>query len=185
MSPAQLRDPDPRQDRPACPAQRPRLTAVGRHHRRAAATMASPAPSISHARERRCWCSRRGSGSAAPAPSRRPGPVTGSLPAPTWWACCTRWSSKNWSWPGAATAGLRRAAATSCPFDDGSSIQLWDDEAKAEAELQRFSPRDVEGRHEMHRLMHRVCDAIRPLGERDTWLGRAPDPGATRGAAGP
>jgi phytoene dehydrogenase-like protein len=60
------------------------------------------------------------------------------------------------------------------PFDDGSSIQLWDDEAKADEELRRFSPRDVKGRHDMHALMHRVCDAIRPLGENDVWIGRAP-----------
>jgi phytoene dehydrogenase-like protein len=31
------------------------------------------------------------------------------------------------------------------PFEDGSSIQLWDDEARAEAELKAFSPRDVRG----------------------------------------
>ena len=30
------------------------------------------------------------------------------------------------------------------------------------------------GVHAMHRLMHRVCDAIRPLGDRDVWIGRAP-----------
>lgn len=60
------------------------------------------------------------------------------------------------------------------PFEDGSSIQLWDDEAKAEAELRQFSPQDVAGRHEMHALMKRICDALRPLGDRDTWLHRAP-----------
>jgi phytoene dehydrogenase-like protein len=60
------------------------------------------------------------------------------------------------------------------PFEDGSSIQLWDDEAKADAELRQFSPRDVKGRHEMHRLMRTVCDALRPLDDRDTWLHRGP-----------
>ncbi len=60
------------------------------------------------------------------------------------------------------------------PFDDGSSIQLWDDEAKADEELRRFSPRDVQGRHDMHRLMHGVCDLLRPMDERDVWIGRAP-----------
>ncbi|MFN8652115.1 MAG: NAD(P)/FAD-dependent oxidoreductase [Gemmatimonadales bacterium] len=60
------------------------------------------------------------------------------------------------------------------PFEDGSSIQLWDDEAKADEELRRFSPRDVRGRHDMHGLMRKVCDALRPLDERDIWLGRGP-----------
>ena len=60
------------------------------------------------------------------------------------------------------------------PFEDGSSIQLWDDEAKAEAELRAFSPKDVKGRHDMHGLMKRVCDALRPLDDRDVWLHRAP-----------
>jgi phytoene dehydrogenase-like protein len=63
------------------------------------------------------------------------------------------------------------------PFDDGSSIQLWDDEEKAEAELRQFSPRDIEGRHEMHGLMKKICDALRPLDDRDTWLHRAPSRG--------
>ena len=60
------------------------------------------------------------------------------------------------------------------PFEDGSSIQLWDDEELAEAELRQFSPRDVKGRHDMHGLMRRICDALRPLDERDVWLHRAP-----------
>jgi phytoene dehydrogenase-like protein len=60
------------------------------------------------------------------------------------------------------------------PFDDGSSIQLWDDEAKAEAELRAFSPKDVKGRHDMHDLMKKVCYALRPLDDGDTWLHRAP-----------
>jgi phytoene dehydrogenase-like protein len=60
------------------------------------------------------------------------------------------------------------------PFEDGSSIQLWDDEARADAELRKFSPRDVAGRKAMHELMRRVCDALRPPDERDVWIGRAP-----------
>ncbi len=60
------------------------------------------------------------------------------------------------------------------PFEDGSSIQLWDDEARAEEELRKFSPQDVGGRKAMHHLMHGICDALRPLGERDVWIGRAP-----------
>lgn len=60
------------------------------------------------------------------------------------------------------------------PFEDGSSIQLWDDEAKADEELKRFAPKEVHGRHAMHALMRRVADAIRPPDERDMWIGRAP-----------
>jgi phytoene dehydrogenase-like protein len=60
------------------------------------------------------------------------------------------------------------------PFEDGSSIQLWDDEEKAEAELRRFSPKDIAGRKAMHDLMRGVADAIRPPDERDVWIGPAP-----------
>ncbi|MBP9198627.1 MAG: NAD(P)/FAD-dependent oxidoreductase [Gemmatimonadales bacterium] len=60
------------------------------------------------------------------------------------------------------------------PFEDGSSIQLWDDEAKAEAELRAFSPRDVRGRHAMHGLMKKIVYALRPMDDGDTWLHRAP-----------
>jgi phytoene dehydrogenase-like protein len=60
------------------------------------------------------------------------------------------------------------------PFDDGTSLQLWDDESLADAELARFSPADVKGRHEMHGLMSRIVYALRPLDEGDLWLHRAP-----------
>ena len=60
------------------------------------------------------------------------------------------------------------------PFEDGSSLQLWDDEAKAEMELRRFAPRDVKGRQEMHGLMKKIVYALRPLDDSDTWLHRAP-----------
>lgn len=60
------------------------------------------------------------------------------------------------------------------PFDDGSSIQLWDDEARCEAEIERFAPGNVAGWHAMHGLMERVADAIRPPDERDVWIGPAP-----------
>lgn len=60
------------------------------------------------------------------------------------------------------------------PFEDGSSLQLWDDEARAEAELRQFSPRDVQGRHDMHALMKKIVYALRPLDDTDTWLHRPP-----------
>lgn len=60
------------------------------------------------------------------------------------------------------------------PFEDGSSVQLWDDEARCEAEIRRLSPPDVSGWHELHAVMERTADAIRPPDERDMWIGPAP-----------
>jgi phytoene dehydrogenase-like protein len=60
------------------------------------------------------------------------------------------------------------------PFDDGTSLQLWDDEAKADEELKRFSPKDVEGRHAMHRLMHRCVGRDSSAGRSGRGIGRAP-----------
>ncbi|MDB5349703.1 MAG: phytoene dehydrogenase-like oxidoreductase [Planctomycetota bacterium] len=60
------------------------------------------------------------------------------------------------------------------PFDDGSSIQLWDDEAKCESEIRRFSPRDLRGFRAMNDVKHRLRDALRPDSEHDVWIGRAP-----------
>ncbi|MFI5250135.1 MAG: phytoene desaturase family protein, partial [Gemmatimonadales bacterium] len=60
------------------------------------------------------------------------------------------------------------------PFDDGTSVQLWNDDAKCEAEIRRFSPRDVAGWRAMADVKRRLRDALRPAGERDLWIGRAP-----------
>ena len=67
-----------------------------------------------------------------------------------------------------ATAGLF------VPFEDGSSIQLWEDDARCEAEIQRFAPRDVAGWKAMQRVMSGLRDAVRPAGERDLWIGGPP-----------
>ncbi|MFO0951759.1 MAG: NAD(P)/FAD-dependent oxidoreductase [Isosphaeraceae bacterium] len=67
-----------------------------------------------------------------------------------------------------ATAGLF------VPFEDGSSIQLWDDDERCEAEVKRLSPVDLEGFRAFSDVKRRLRDAIRPAGERDVWLGRAP-----------
>lgn len=61
------------------------------------------------------------------------------------------------------------------PFPDGSSVQLYDDDERCEAELRRFAPRDVTGWREMSALIARVRNAIRPPDENDTWLSEAPD----------
>ncbi|MGH9582865.1 MAG: phytoene desaturase family protein, partial [Bryobacteraceae bacterium] len=60
------------------------------------------------------------------------------------------------------------------PFEDGSSIQLYDDEERCEAELRRFSPADIEGWRAMSDVIRRTRDALRPPGERDLWIGEPP-----------
>src|SRR5277367_3425975 len=65
------------------------------------------------------------------------------------------------------------------PFLDGSSIQLWDDDAQCENEIRRFSSGDVEGWRAMSDVIRRLRDALRPAGEgdawvNDTWIGDAP-----------
>jgi phytoene dehydrogenase-like protein len=60
------------------------------------------------------------------------------------------------------------------PFEDGSSIQLWNDDAKCEAEVRAFAPKDLQGWRAMGALKARVRDALRPEGEGDLWVGDAP-----------
>lgn len=60
------------------------------------------------------------------------------------------------------------------PFEDGSSIQLWDDDARCLAEIGRLSPKDVAGWKAMQQLKARVRDALRPAGDGDLWIGEPP-----------
>ncbi|HEV3163365.1 MAG TPA: NAD(P)/FAD-dependent oxidoreductase [Isosphaeraceae bacterium] len=60
------------------------------------------------------------------------------------------------------------------PFDDGSSIQLWDDDHQCEAEIRAFSARDLEGWRAFSDVKRRLRDALRPEGTGDIWVGRAP-----------
>ena len=68
------------------------------------------------------------------------------------------------------------------PFLDGSSIQLWDDDARCEEEVRRFSPGDVEGWRAMNDVIRRLRDTIRPTdgsnsshnGPQDLWIGEPP-----------
>ena len=60
------------------------------------------------------------------------------------------------------------------PFDDGSSIHLWDDEERCEAEIKKLAPGDLAGWRAMHEVLLRASDALRPPDERDMWIGRAP-----------
>ncbi|HEY7304938.1 MAG TPA: NAD(P)/FAD-dependent oxidoreductase [Bryobacteraceae bacterium] len=60
------------------------------------------------------------------------------------------------------------------PFEDGSSVQLYDDDAQCEAEIARLSPRDVSGWRAMNDVIRRTRDAIRPSDGRDMWIGEPP-----------
>jgi phytoene dehydrogenase-like protein len=60
------------------------------------------------------------------------------------------------------------------PFEDGSSVQLWSDDERAEAEISRFAPGDLSGWRAMLTLKKRVRDALRPAGPADVWIGPAP-----------
>lgn len=60
------------------------------------------------------------------------------------------------------------------PFPDGSSIQLYDDDQRCEAEILRFAPRDLGGFRAMSDVIRRLRDAIRPAGPNDLWIGEAP-----------
>jgi len=76
-----------------------------------------------------------------------------------------------------ADYGFHWTPATSgmfVPFDDGSSIQLWDDNERCEAEIRRFSARDVNGWLAMSDTMRRARAALRPPTADDIWLNRRP-----------
>lgn len=60
------------------------------------------------------------------------------------------------------------------PFEDGSSVQLWEEDERCEQEIARLAPGDVAGYRELGALIRRVADALRPPDERDVWLGPAP-----------
>ncbi len=60
------------------------------------------------------------------------------------------------------------------PFEDGSSVQLWEDDDRCREEIRRLSPRDVRGFEAMYAPMRRIREALRPPGEDDIWIGRAP-----------
>lgn len=60
------------------------------------------------------------------------------------------------------------------PFDDDSSVLLWEDPDKCEQEIRQLAPADVKGWRAMSDLVRRTADALRPDDERDVWIGRAP-----------
>src|SRR5262249_32376876 len=60
------------------------------------------------------------------------------------------------------------------PFEDGTSVQLWDDDARCEEEIVRLAPTELCGWRAFCDVKRRLRDALRPSGERDIWIGRAP-----------
>jgi phytoene dehydrogenase-like protein len=60
------------------------------------------------------------------------------------------------------------------PFEDGSSIQLWNDDAQCEEEIRHFAPGDLAGWRAMKAVKRRLRDALRPEGDGDLWIGPAP-----------
>lgn len=60
------------------------------------------------------------------------------------------------------------------PFEDGSSVQLWDDDLRCEMEVRRFSPKDLDGWLGMGDVKRRLRDALRPPDENDLWIGPGP-----------
>jgi phytoene dehydrogenase-like protein len=60
-----------------------------------------------------------------------------------------------------------------CPFDDGTSLALWDDADRSAAAVARLAPGDVEGFLAYDALFGRIRSALRQ-GSRDTWVDDAP-----------
>lgn len=61
------------------------------------------------------------------------------------------------------------------PFEDGTSLFQWHDEAKTEASVKALAPSDVEGFLAYEALFDRIRDGLRRGPRGDTWLGDAPD----------
>ncbi len=60
------------------------------------------------------------------------------------------------------------------PFEDGSSVQLYDDDDACAAEIARLAPRDVVGFRAMSAVVARLRRALRPPDDRDVWIGTPP-----------
>lgn len=77
--------------------------------------------------------------------------------------------------PGHGFEWIPADAGMFVPFDDGTSIQLWNDAARSEQWIRDFAPGDVTGWRALGDLIRRVRDALRPDDDNDVWLGDAPD----------
>ncbi len=60
------------------------------------------------------------------------------------------------------------------PFEDGSSVQLHEDDDICEAEIRQLAPGDVAGWKAMSDVIRRTRDALRPANCNDLWIGEAP-----------
>jgi phytoene dehydrogenase-like protein len=61
-----------------------------------------------------------------------------------------------------------------CPFTDGTSVALWEDDHKSAAAVAELSPSDVDGYLRYSALFTRIRRALRG-GPRDVWVGDAPN----------
>jgi phytoene dehydrogenase-like protein len=78
--------------------------------------------------------------------------------------------------PGHGFSFIPATAGMFVPFDDGSSLQLGEDDDQCEAEIRRLNPKDIPGWRAFCDVKRRLRDAIRPAGDRDLWL----DPNPSR-----
>lgn len=60
-----------------------------------------------------------------------------------------------------------------CPFEDGTSVALWDAPYRSASSIAELAPRDVDGYLEYCALFSRMREALRQTG-RDTWVGDPP-----------
>jgi phytoene dehydrogenase-like protein len=60
------------------------------------------------------------------------------------------------------------------PFEDGSSVQLHEDDEQCEAEIARICPGELTGWRALCQLIARTREKLRPGNERDMWIGEPP-----------
>ena len=53
------------------------------------------------------------------------------------------------------------------PFEDGSSVQLWNDDDQCEADVRKLAPADVKGWQDTVALKSRLRDLLRPADDRE------------------
>lgn len=61
-----------------------------------------------------------------------------------------------------------------CPFEDGTSIALWEEDERSAAAVAALAPGDVDGYRRYGQLFARIRRVLRD-GARDVWVGESPD----------